>query len=553
MLSNQPLNQPLNKSLNSDATGHQDMRTKPTSKPVRLLVVEDEYILATNLQECLESLGYTVVAVVNNAAMAIAKAAELQPDLVLMDIRLQGEMDGIQAATEIWHHYEIPIIYVTGHSDKSTVERATLAFPFGYILKPVKEKELYVAIQTALNRYEREQFLSMVLRGMGDGVVVTDMHLQIKYLNGAAEKLSGWSLKEALNRPITEVVYLIDELTQQPIIHPAVIAMESNQCVYVNHHTLLVTKNQTQIPIADSAAPLRDQQGTMVGVVLVFRDDTQQRLIAAHEYALLRAQQMELQLQELQRLNHLKDDFLATTSHELRTPLSNIKLAVCMLETVLNQQSLLKEDESSKAPMLIHYLGVLREQCDQELKLINDLLDMRSLEANAYPLDPQSLHLQDWLPHIADSFQDRADTQQQTLVVEVAPDLPEMVTDLFGLTRIVSELLNNACKYTPPQERIEMLARLGDRGDTPHVVILIRNSGTEIPADQLARIFDPFYRIPSNDPWKHGGTGLGLALVKRLVHYMQGAIEATSQDGWTTFSLELPLALDLEKSDPDPL
>jgi CheY-like chemotaxis protein len=153
------------------------------TKTIQVLVVEDEYILAINLQESLESLGYSVVDIADTAEAAIERATQLHPNLILMDIRLRSEMDGIQAAEYIWNHLQIPIIYVTGHSDKSTVERATLTFPFGYILKPVREQELYVAIQTALNRYEREQFLSSVLRGIGDGVMVIDAQLQIKYMN----------------------------------------------------------------------------------------------------------------------------------------------------------------------------------------------------------------------------------------------------------------------------------------------------------------------------------------------------------------------------------
>ncbi|WP_392479867.1 response regulator [Nostoc sp. C110] len=128
-----------------------------TTETVRILVVEDEYILAMNLQETLELLGYTVSDIADSAETAIEKAAELLPNLVLMDIQLQGEMDGIHAAELIWNRFQIPIVYITGHSDKSTVDRAKLTFAFGYILKPIKEQQLYVAIQTALNCYQREQ------------------------------------------------------------------------------------------------------------------------------------------------------------------------------------------------------------------------------------------------------------------------------------------------------------------------------------------------------------------------------------------------------------
>jgi len=520
-----------------------------TQEPVRLLVVEDEYILAINLQESLESLGYVVVDVVDTAEVAIQKAAELRPDLILMDIRLQGEMDGIQAAEQIWNQLQIPVIYVTGHSDKSTVERATLTCPFGYILKPVREKELYVAIQTALNRYEREQFLSTVLRGMGDGVVVVDNQLQIKYLNPAGEYLTGWTLSEAMNQDVTHVVQFIDELSQQPIQHPILLALQQDGTIYLNGHTLLVAKTGSTVPVADSAVPLRDQQGTVTGAVLVFRDDTQRRLLEAHDRALLYAQQMETQLQEMQRLNELKDNFLATTSHELRTPLSNIRLAIHMLETVLNQQGFLNIEKFPKASTVTRYLSVLREQCEQELKLVNDLLDMRSIEAGAYPLEPTAIHLQDWLPHIAENFQERAIAQQQTLQVSVPANLPELISDQSGLTRIVSELLNNACKYTPANEQIQIIAQLVNHPPdniNSIVQIIIRNSGTKISAEQLLRIFDPFYRIPSNDPWKHGGTGLGLALVKKLVAHMQGEIQVTSNQQWVTFTLQLPLVLSVE-------
>ena len=515
----------------------------------RLLVVEDEYILAINLQESLESLGYVVVDVVDAAELAVQRATELRPNLILMDIRLQGELDGIQAAEQIWNQLQIPVIYVTGHSDKSTVERATLTFPFGYILKPVRDKELYVAIQTALSRYEREQFLSTVLRGMGDGVVVVDKQLQIKYLNPAGENLTGWELNKAMNQDVTHVVQFIDELTQHPIQHPITSALQQDETVYLNGHTLLVSKTGSTVPVADSAVPLRDQQGVVTGAVLVFRDDTQRRLLEAHEQAVIRTRQVEAQLQEMQRLNELKDDFLATTSHELRTPLSNICLAIHMLETVLNQQGILNIERFPKAATVTRYLSVLREQCNQELVLVNDLLDMRSIGANAYPLDPTAIHLQDWLPHIAESFQERAIAQQQTLLVNVSPDLPELISDTSGLTRLVSELLNNACKYTPASERIQLIAQLVNKPSdsiNSSIQIIVRNSGAKISAEQLPRIFDPFYRIPSNDPWKHGGTGLGLALAKKLAAHMQGDISATSSQRWVTFTLQLPLVLSVD-------
>lgn len=338
-----------------------------TNERARILVVEDEYILAINLQESLESLGYTVLGMTDSAEEAIEKATELRPNLILMDIRLRGDMDGIQAAEQIWNNLQIPVIYVTGYSDKSTVERATLTSPFGYILKPIKEQELYIAIQTALNRYEREQFLSSVLRGMGDGVVVVNPELRVKYLNQVAEALTGWRWDEAKGRMLTEVFKLVNEQTQFPAQNPMIAALKQETTIYLDNHISLVAKDKTTIPIADSATPLRNNSGVITGAVMVFRDDTQRRLTEERNLATARAQQLEIQVVELQRLNKLKEDFLATTSHEMRTPLSNIKMTISALENLLEQQGILNSNLLSPSESVAHYLTILHEQCEQEL------------------------------------------------------------------------------------------------------------------------------------------------------------------------------------------
>ncbi|MGF2034573.1 MAG: ATP-binding protein [Nostoc sp. CmiVER01] len=534
-----------------------NIRTKET---VRILVVEDEYILAINLQESLESLGYIVLDIADSAEGAIVKATELRPNLILMDIRLRGEMDGIQAAEQIWHNLQIPAIYVTGHSDKSTVERATLTSPFGYILKPIKEQELYVAIQTALNRYEREQFLSSILRGMGDGVIVVDLQLSIKYLNQVAEALTGWRWDEAKGRMLTEVFKLVDEQTQIPTQNPVITALQQETTIYLGSHILLVARDGKSIPVADSATPLRNNNGVITGAVLVFRDDTQRRLTEERNLATERAQQLEIQVAELQRLNQLKEDFLATTSHEMRTPLSNIKMTISVLENILDRQGILNSNALDSSESVARYLTILREQCEQELDLVDNLLYMRMIDADVYPLELTSIQLQTWLPHLAEYFEERARARQQTLQVSVPPNLPPLVTDLASLTEIVSELLNNACKFTPPDEQIMVNVQVisttkslinkdaesdGLDNIQSYLQITISNSGVIIPKKEQSRIFEPFYRIPQSDRWQHVGIGLGLALVKKLVEYIQGTIEVNSSQGWTTFTVQLPLTLRL--------
>jgi diguanylate cyclase (GGDEF)-like protein len=124
------------------------------SKTIRILVVEDERVVARDIKVCLESLGYTVPAIASSGADAIEKAQAIHPELVLMDIQLDGEMDGIQTAQQIWDTLQIPVIYATGHSDHATVERAINTEPFGYIVKPIKERDLHIAIKMVLQRYQ---------------------------------------------------------------------------------------------------------------------------------------------------------------------------------------------------------------------------------------------------------------------------------------------------------------------------------------------------------------------------------------------------------------
>ena len=251
-------------------------------------------------------------------------------------------------------------------------------------------------------------------------------------------------------------------------------------------------------------------------------------------------QAAQAQVQELEKLNRLKDDFLSTVSHELRTPVSNMKMATRMLDVALNQEEALcsgvvkPSSEGSKAG---RYLQILQDECEREISLINDLLDLQRLAAGAQSLEMETTRLQDWLPQIVQPFQERARSRQQTLRVDLEADLPPLVSDLYSLERILAELLNNACKYTPPGEQITVTAH----AQVGIIHLVVSNSGVEIPLKELDRIFEKFYRIPSHDPWKQSGTGLGLALVKKLTEHLGGEIRVSSQLDRTTFIVELPV------------
>lgn len=123
----------------------------------RILIVEDEHIVAMGIKRMLKSLGYTVTGVASSGEDAISKAESTFPDIVLMDIMLKGDMDGVEATREIKARFDIPVVYLTAYSDNNILERAKITEPFGYIIKPFDEKDLYSSIEVALHRQRKEK------------------------------------------------------------------------------------------------------------------------------------------------------------------------------------------------------------------------------------------------------------------------------------------------------------------------------------------------------------------------------------------------------------
>ena len=244
----------------------------------RILVVEDESIVALHIKSTLESAGYTVPALASSGEEAIQRAADTHPDLVLMDIKLRGPMDGIQAAEQIRTRFNIPVIYLTAFADEATLQRAKITEPFGYLLKPFEEPELQISIEMALHKHQMERrlqeskrWLATTLRSIGDAVIATDAAGRIKFMNPMAEALTGWSQSEALGEHLSQVFDIVSEQGDSSTRDPVSKAIQEGVTVHLAHH-LLITRNGKEVPIGDNAAPIRDEVGNIIGAVLVFRD-----------------------------------------------------------------------------------------------------------------------------------------------------------------------------------------------------------------------------------------------------------------------------------------
>ena len=243
-------------------------------------------------------------------------------------------------------------------------------------------------------------------------------------------------------------------------------------------------------------------------------------------------EESQTQVKTLERLNWLKDDFLSTVSHELRTPVSNMKMSIHLLEMTLQRGN----TQNGSSQKINQYLQILKNECEREISLINDLLDLQRLEAGRQTLALNTVQIQQWIQQIVQGFQERARSRQITLQADLPSHNLLLTSDIAALERILAELLNNACKYTPPEGSIWVRARTEGK----MLQLSVTNLGAEIPNSELSRIFDKFYRVPNADPWKQGGTGLGLALVKRLAQYLEGTVQVESGAGKTTFTIEIP-------------
>lgn len=307
--------------------------------------------------------------------------------------------------------------------------------------------------------------------------------------------------------------------------------------------------------VAALACPILDDQGVIGDLWVLHHKDhafSEQDIRLVKQVAnqcsiAIRQARLYAKVQEevrtLERLNQLKDDFLSTVSHELRTPLSNIKMAIHMLRTAPNPERQQR------------YLQILEAECSRETELINDLLDLQRLENDSYRVSPEPIVLQEWLPSIMAPFLSRAQSRQQHLRVDLPANTPEIVSDRKSLERILAELLNNACKYTSPNGSISLKVQHTAAADPKQfklhlseaitrpvaVTTFVISNEADIPATEIPRMFEKFYRIPKSDPWQQGGTGLGLALIKKLVETLQGTIDAESRDGWTILTVHLPM------------
>jgi PAS domain S-box-containing protein len=245
----------------------------------KILIVEDERIVAEEIRYILSSMGYTVTGVVSTGADAIRAAGESLPDLVLMDIRLKGDMDGVEAAGTILKRYGIPAIYLTAFSDEATIQRAKLTRPLGYIIKPLDRIQVNSVIEVALYRYRREktlieseQWLSATLKTIDNGIIATANSGEIRYMNPAACMLAGVSTFGANGKPVDDIVSIIDIHTHEKLSGFFLKNISTMPSGPIKGSVILVSGDGYEIPVNYVISPVRDENKQDPGFIVILHD-----------------------------------------------------------------------------------------------------------------------------------------------------------------------------------------------------------------------------------------------------------------------------------------
>lgn len=565
-----------------DETGKNDKKINPNDPPADLILVVDD--TPSNLQvlfPCLEKAGFKVL-IAQDGANAIDIAESKCPDLILLDILMPG-LDGFQTCHLLKSKTstkDIPVIFLTALSETANKVKGFESGGVDYITKPIQQEEVLARIQTHLNLRKISQRLAkknQELQQEIDNRKQVELELQ-QAINSQdlvrciTEKIRD-SLDESqiLQTATRELARLLEvdrteielydsshttatiayeyssdrlkcegmtrKIAEFPELYRQLLQQEPLQFIDTNAELNFKQAKRTRL-----ACPIFDDRGILGNLWLIrpsreifseFEVKLVQQVASQCAIAIRQArlyQAARVQVEELEKLNRLKDDFLKTISHELRSPMSSIQLAAETLEKLISAES------TKKSPTFAKVLNIFKRACQRQKNLIDDLLTLCYIEAKAEKIVKESIDLQAWILETIQPFLEIARERKQELTTDLEERIIEFDCDPFTLQRILTELLNNACKYTPTGETITIKASASDR----IVRIGVSNSGIEIPVEERENIFNQFYRIPNNDPWQYGGTGLGLTLVKKLTELLQGSIYLESQDLLTTFYLELP-------------
>jgi PAS domain S-box-containing protein len=479
----------------------------------KILVVEDESIVAADLEVTLESLGYEVIGTQAAAEQAIESARVDAPDVILMDIHLKGEMDGIEATAIIQSEMDIPVVFLTAHADSATLQRAKRTAPYGYVLKPFEERELHSALQMAIYRAnaertirERERWLRAILRSISDGVVATSAAGRIVFLNPVAEELANRTWDHALQRPFEEVFHLLSE---------AEIAPGERRTPMIPGEAVLQTQGGDELIVDKTRSPIYDERGEFWGEILTLRDVTER--VRDRELLRLRAEELARQNEELSAFAH-------TVAHDIKDPLNVVR---GFAEVLVAADIELDEAEE------IESLNVIVGYAKRIANIVDELLLLATVRESDVRLEPLEM------ARIVARAEDRIEylrNKRGAVIRHRVEEWPVALGQASWVEEVWVNYLSNGIKYGGEPPVLELGADLVDS----MVRCWVRDNGPGISVEDRKKLFVPFSRLPQV---RATGQGLGLSIVRRIVSRLGGQVGVESRLGeGSTFYFTLPAA-----------
>jgi two-component system, OmpR family, phosphate regulon sensor histidine kinase PhoR len=495
----------------------------------KILLVEDDILDQMAFKRLVkdENLPYDYK-IAGSAAQAKEILGGEKFDIIFIDHQL-GDGTAFDILESI---VDTPAVFTTGSGDEALAVKAMKSGASDYLIKDLARNYLKVLpevvknairhkkTQDELKQYheklidlvkerteqlgEEKELLAVTLSSMGDAVVAVDAENRITLFNKAAEQLTGFKFEEVRKKSVDEVIKIVHEQTGKPCESPIDKVLESRKIESSTEHDLLSSRFGRQCPVAATAAPIRKNDGTMTGIVMVFRDVSQQ-----HE------------------IDRMKSDFISSVSHELRTPLTSIK---AYAETMLCDENMTEETKRE-------FLQIINEESDRLTNLINGILEIARIESGTIEIVRKPVNVTFVLNRAVTDLEHLAGKKNIKLQSDIANNLPELIGDENKIHSMITNLINNAIKFTPDGGQITVTAFQNDN----MLVIKVTDSGMGIPKNDLTKIFGRFYRV--HRPGKEiQGTGLGLAIVKEVILRHDGRIDVESEiDKGTTFTVYLPI------------
>jgi PAS domain S-box-containing protein len=386
---------------------------------------------------------------------------------------------------------------------------------------------------TERKRAERElrdqsEWFKVTLGSIGDGVITVDKDCRITFVNSIAEKLTGWDASDAIGRTVGEVLRIVKEATQEEAPNPIDRALAEGIVVSLSNHTTLIRCDGSRIPIEDSAAPIKNSAGEIIGAVMVFHDVSERR-------------QKEIALEQA---SQAKDLFLAALSHELRTPLTPV-LAIL---------SSLRQDSGLPAE-LAEDLETVKRNVELEARLIDDLLDLTRITRGKLELNYERVRVGELIEDAINTCLLDLRAKHLSLIRELEDARQTLIADGARIIQILWNLLKNSIKFTQEGGVITVRSHIIARGDGEQMVIEVQDTGIGIEPAHLDRVFQAFEQGDRKITRQFGGLGLGLAISRAIATSHGGTLTASSKGvgSGSTFTLTLPFERTAESVVPQPV